>query len=183
MDFGVLPLRAIAFQGLFLLVAIALEAIIYFRHLDFDYKTSVRYAASINLFSSFIGWVVFFNLQALLPPTLEIQLISFFFFEQVFPNDWASSVAPLLALSGLVIFISVFFLELKSLEILDILLGKVKPEDNLLSTDSFRTSRQFRVQGMMFKSNSRAYAVLVANAYSFSGMLFLLFIRWFEQSR
>jgi hypothetical protein len=176
MDFGVLPLRAIAFQGLFLLIAIALEAIVYFKQLDFDYKTSVRYAASVNLFSTSIGWLLFFNLQVLLPPPLKDQLISYFFFERFFPNPWAPSIAPLLALSGLIIFLGVFLLELKSLELLDLLLEKVKPGDTLMSREDSRTSR-LRHHGIMFKSNSRAYAVLVANAYSFSVILFLLIIR------
>ncbi|PZV10090.1 MAG: filament integrity protein fraC [Leptolyngbya sp.] len=182
MNFGVLPLRAIAFQGLFLLIAIALEAIVYFRRLGFDYKTSVRYAASVNLFSTFIGWLIFFNLQNLLPPPLKDQLISYFFFERFFQNPWTPGIAPLLALLGLIIFMSVFFLELKSLEILDLLLGKIKIEDTTSSREDTRTSR-LRQQGILFKPNSRAYAVLVANAYSFSAILFLLIIRSFEKPR
>jgi hypothetical protein len=182
MNFGVLPLRAIAFQGLFLLVAIALEAIVYFRQLGFDYKTSVRYAASVNLFSTSIGWLLFFNLQVFLPQPLKDQLISYFFFERFFPNPWAPSIAPLLALSGLIIFLSVFFLELKSLELLDLLLDKVKPEDTVLSREDSRKSR-LRHQGFRFRSNSRAYAVLVANAYSFSAILLLLIIRSIEKLR
>lgn len=181
MNFGVLPLRAIAFQGVFLLIAIALEAIVYFRRLGFDYKTSVRYAASVNLFSTFIGWLVFFNLPALLPPPLKDQFISYFFFERFFQNPWAPSIAPLLALSGLVIFMSVFFLELKSLEFLDFLLGKTKTEDAASNREVTRTSR-LRQQNIL-KSDSRAYAVLVANAYSFSAILFLLVVRSFEKTR
>mgnify|MGYP001788319322 FL=1 len=182
MNFGVLPLRAIAFQGLFLLIAIALEAIVYFRQLGFDYKTSVRYAASVNLFSTFIGWLLFFNLQAFLPQPLKEQLISYFFFERFFINPWAPSIAPLLALSGLIVFMGVFLLELKSLDLLDLLLGKIKTEDAVLGKEDFRTSR-LRQQGIVFKSNSRAYAVLVANAYSFSAILFLLIIRSVEKLR
>ncbi len=176
MNFGVLPLRAIAFQALFLLIAIALEAIVYFRRLGFDYKTSVRYAASVNLFSTFIGWLIFFNFQVLLPQPLKEQLISYFFFERFFLNPWASSIAPLLALSGLIVFMSVFFLELQSLELLDFLLGKIKTEETPSSREDLRTSR-LRRQGTLFKSNDRAYAVLVANAYSFSAILLLLVIR------
>jgi hypothetical protein len=182
MNFGVLPLRAIAFQGLFLLIAIALEAIVYFKRLGFDYKTSVRYAASVNLFSTFIGWLIFFNLQTLLPPPLKEQLVSYFFFERFFINPWAPSIAPLLALSGLIVFMGVFLLELKSLELLDLVLGKVKTEDTLLIREDTRTSR-LRQQGVLFKSNSRAYAILVANAYSFSAILFLLIIRSVERTR
>ncbi|MBM0740514.1 hypothetical protein JOY44_02590 [Phormidium sp. CLA17] len=181
MNFGVLPLRAIAFQGLFLLIAIALEAIVYFRQLGFDYKTSVRYAASINLFSTVVGWLICFNLQALLPQALKDQLLSYFFFERFFSNPWASSIAPLVALSGLIVFIGVFLLEFKGLDLLDFLLGNVKPEDALQSRDNSRISR-LRQQGVI-KSNSRAYAVLVANAYSFSATLFLLIVRSVERTR
>ena len=48
----VLPLRAIAFQILCLLIAIAIEAYVLRQTLRLGYKTSVRYAASMNLFLS-----------------------------------------------------------------------------------------------------------------------------------
>ncbi|NJP10173.1 MAG: hypothetical protein HC866_12410 [Leptolyngbyaceae cyanobacterium RU_5_1] len=181
MNFGVLPLRAIAFQGLFLLLAIALEAIIFSRQLGLDYKTSVRYSASVNLFSTLIGWLVFFNAQVLMPEELRIQLISYFFFERFFPNPWSSSVAPILAVSGLAIFMGVFFAELKGLDFLEILLEKRKADDTTVAAPRVQRFRRLS-RGISFKTSSRAFAVLAANALSFSAILFLLFIRWLEQA-
>ena len=179
MDFGVLPLRAIAFQGLFLLLAIALEAVILHQRLSLDIKTSVRYSTSMNLFSTFLGWIMFFIIQPLLPEDLRIQLISFFFFERFFPNLLANSIAPSVILLALLIFLGVVFVELQGLNQLERLLGKHPQDDDSIIKN--RVPQRFqRLQGssFLFKKNDRTYTILLANSISFSFVLFVLFVRW-----
>lgn len=54
MPIAVLPLRAVMFQILFLLVAIAVESFIFKKKLHLSGRTSIEYATSINLFSTII---------------------------------------------------------------------------------------------------------------------------------
>lgn len=185
MDFGVLPVRAIAFQILFLLIAISLEALILYQRLNLDYKTSVRYAASINLFSTFIGWVIFFNVQAVLPEDLRIQLISFFFFERFFPNPWSPGVAPILTLLALGTFLGVIFIELQALKFLETIMETRKPLEETTSIIRPRDRSRFQRlenKGFLFKKNDRTYTLLVANSLSFSAVLAVLILRWLDQA-
>jgi hypothetical protein len=185
MNFGVLPARAIAFQILFLLVAIALEALVLYRRLPYTYKSSVRYAATLNLLSTFVGWVVFFNVQQLLPEDLRIQLISFFFFERFFPNDWSASISPMVITTAFGIFLGVIFVEYQGLMVLEAMLETRKPQSEMESIlrprDRFKF-RRLEEGGILFKQNDRAYTLLVANSLSFSAILMILLLRWLDQT-
>ncbi|MDX2244636.1 MAG: hypothetical protein NW224_28515 [Leptolyngbyaceae cyanobacterium bins.302] len=185
MNFGVLPARAIAFQILFLLVAIALEALVLYRRLPYSYKASVRYATTLNLLSTFVGWVVFFNVQQVLPESLRIQLISFFFFEKFFPNDWEAGMAPMMVTTALGTFLGVIMAEYQALTLLEFMLETRKPEETtdtiLKSRDRFKF-RRLEEGGILFKKNDRAYTLLIANSLSFSAVLLLLLFRWLDQT-
>ncbi|MDH6102477.1 filament integrity protein fraC [Chrysosporum ovalisporum ANA283AFssAo] len=76
----ILPLGVILLQVLFLLAAIPIEGYILHKSLKFDKKTSIFYAISINLFSSTIGWILFFFLEPILPIDFKSELISYVFF-------------------------------------------------------------------------------------------------------
>jgi hypothetical protein len=179
---GILPLRAIAFQSLFLLLAISIEALVLFRFLlDLDYKTSVRYATTLNLFSTVVGWLIFFSIQSFLPEYLRVQLISYFFFEHFFPNPWQAGITPILTVIALGVFMGVFFLEYQGLILIEKMLGKYKPVETKDVKKRSRGSYSPLDAGLIFKQDNQAYAVLVANACSFSTILFLLFFRWLEQ--
>lgn len=179
----ILPLRAIAFQSLFLLLAISIEALVLFKFLPaLDYKTSARYATSINLLSTVIGWLAFFSVQFFLPEDLRIQLISYFFFEHFFPNPLSASVTPILAVTALGIFLGVFFVEYQGLIQIERMLEKRKLEETQEAKKRSRGSYSPLELGVISKQNNQAYAVLVANACSFSAILFLLFIRWLERA-
>ncbi|EKQ67947.1 hypothetical protein OsccyDRAFT_4246 [Leptolyngbyaceae cyanobacterium JSC-12] len=185
MELGVLPFRAIAFQILFLLIAISLEALVLYRRLTLDYKTSVRYAATINLLSTFVGWVIFFNVQQVLPDGLRIQLISLFFFERVFPNQWSSSVTPLLTFIALGTFLGVVGVEYWGLTQLEIWLETRKPQeetDSILRSRERYKMRRMEGGGILFKRHDRAYTILVANSLSFSAILIVLLLRWLDQT-
>ncbi len=179
----ILPLRAIAFQSLFLLLAISIEALVLFRLLpELDYRASARYSTSINLFSTVVGWLVFFTVQYFLPEGLRLQLISYFFFEHFFPDPLSANVTPILAVTALGIFMGVFFLEYQGLILIERMLGKRKLEGTQEAKKRIRGSYSPLEPGVIFKENNQAYAVLVANACSFSAILFLLFIRWLERA-
>ncbi len=179
----ILPLRAIVFQSLFLLLAIAIEAAVLFNFLpNLDYKTSARYSASINLLSTVVGWIIFFTVQALSPEELRIQLISYFFFEHFFPNPLFANVTPILAVIALGIFLGVFFLEYQGLIQIERMLEKRQLEATQEAKKRIRGGYSPLEPGAIFKENNQAYAVLVANACSFSVILFLLFIRWLERA-
>jgi hypothetical protein len=178
----ILPLRAIAFQSLFLLLAISIEALVLFRFLSsLDYKTSVRYSTTINLFSTIVGWLVFFGVQAFLPEYLRVQLISYFFFEHFLPNPWEAGITPTLVMIALGTFMGVFFLEYQALILIEKMLEKYKPREVQDGKRGSRRGYSSLNPVLILKGDNQAYAVLVANAFSSSVILFLLFFRWLEQ--
>lgn len=179
--FEVLPLRAVVFQSLFLLIAIAIEALIFYRTLDLDYKASMQSAISVNLLSTFIGWLCFFIGQPFLPLEWRVQLISFIFFEHFYADPFLLNVAPVLVTFTLGMFLGTFIIKLKGLEFLDLLLERNQTPTSAIEEKHIRfRNKQSQLVG--FRTNSRMYAVLVANAASFSAILLLLFFRLIEQS-
>jgi hypothetical protein len=181
MSFEILPLRAVVFQCLFLLIAIAIEAYVLYRTLSLDYKTSMEYAVSVNLLSTFLGWICFFLSQPLLPLAWRVQLISFIFFEHFYADPMLLNVAPVLVVCALGMFLGTFLIKLKGLDWLELLLEKTSKPDAAIEARPMRfRGRQSQLVG--FRANSRVYAVLVANASSFSAILLLLFLRLVEQS-
>ncbi|MFM9156390.1 MAG: filament integrity protein FraC, partial [Dolichospermum sp.] len=72
----ILPVGAIFFEILFLLAAIPIEASVFNKWLKFDKKTSIFYAITINVFSSVIGWIIFFMIEPILDVTIKSQLIN-----------------------------------------------------------------------------------------------------------
>lgn len=177
--FEVLPLRAVVFQCLFLLIAIAIEALVLYRTLSLDYKTSMQYAISVNLLSTFIGWLCFFASQPVLPVVWRVQLISFIFFEHFYADPLMLNVAPVLVVFTLGMFLGTFLIKLKGLDFLEMLLERNQKPDSAIEEKPKRRGRQEQLVG--FRSNSKIYAVLVANASSFSAILLLLFLRLVEQ--
>lgn len=178
----VLPLRAIIFQCLFLLIAIAVEGLVFYRLLSLDYKTSMQYSATVNLLSTFVGWLVFFVFTPLLPRELRLQLISYVFFERFLSGAWFVSLPPVLILLGLLVFAGIYLVELQGLELLEIVLGKNADKDKV---DVAKIARLQRKQNptVGFQVNSRAYAVFVGNSASLLVIVVLLFMRLVDQNR
>ncbi|MEB3211214.1 MAG: hypothetical protein VKL39_07660 [Leptolyngbyaceae bacterium] len=73
----VLPLKIIATQVLFLVMAIAIEATIIQKQMEFPPRKCVEFATSINLLSTIVGWLFFFSSPFLLPTALKIQIINY----------------------------------------------------------------------------------------------------------
>lgn len=176
----ILPLRAIVFQFLFLAVAIVVETIALHRVLRLDYKTSAQYALTVNLLSTVVGWIIFFNLQPLLPEDLRPEVIRFVLFDRLTLDFSQGQTASMIVLVSLGVFIGTFLLKFQTLNLLELVLEKSvadQKSDEMIG----RFLRQRRAIG--FQPNTKAYAVFVGNAFSFSAILFLLFVRLFEQTR
>jgi hypothetical protein len=67
--------RVVITRLLQLLVCIAVEAWVLKRALAISPKTSVEYAAAINLLAHSISWLIFFTLEPIAPNLLKQQLI------------------------------------------------------------------------------------------------------------
>ncbi|MBW4517560.1 MAG: hypothetical protein KME11_20340 [Timaviella obliquedivisa GSE-PSE-MK23-08B] len=178
---SVVPLRAIAFQIVFLLMAIAIEATVLHKQLNIPPKQSVQFAASINLLTTVLGWLVTFLLlgTSLALPTpllteLKIALMNFIFFDQ-----WSNGTAELLIMICFITFFVSLGMKWLGLVGLDWLMKKDLPKapDVVVETGVFvspqRKPRQFR---------PRLNTTLVANAWSYSAILVALLLRIVFQS-
>lgn len=175
----ILPLRAIAFQCLFLLVAIALEAAVLRQRLRQPFRTSIEYAATINLFTASLGWFVLLGGEPLLPSRFKQQVMSYVLFDRFFGETWDTNVVVVLLMAAVLAFFGTFFVKLKGLQGLQWLLGIQRPQQKLPQTLTRQQKyNRARRGGLAIAAPSRqALAVLQANALSFSAILILLLIR------
>ena len=174
----VVPLQTILFQVIFLLVAIALEARVLQRRLRITRKRGVEYATSINLLAAIAGWLGFFLLQSLLPQPLKAQLISYIFFDRLL-EPRPESLSLIIVSTGIALFFGAFLIKLKGLQLLEALLEIPKRDGLKQHSERNRPSlsEQFRKVALQTDPN-RAFVVLIANAYSHSAILLLLFLRF-----
>jgi hypothetical protein len=173
---NIVPLRAIALQSVFLLMAIAIEAAVYQRQLSLDPKPSVYYAAAMNMFCVVVGWLAFFillDLLHLIPNGIQTPMMSFIFFDQ-----WSGETATLLIVAGFIIFFASIGIKLLALLGLRMLLQtdrKPEPEpepDNAPKAGIFRELRQ-----EPHALRAEIITLLFANAWSYSAILIALVIR------
>ncbi len=178
---SVVPLRAIAFQVVFLLMAIAIEGAVLHKRLNIPPKQSVQIAASTNLLTTVMGWLVTFFLlgtAAVLPTPLftelKMALMNFIFFDQ-----WSDGAAELLILICFITFFVSLGVKWAGLVGLDWLMKNKLPAapEAIVETGVFispqRKPRQFR---------PRLNTTLVANAASYSAILIALLLRIVFQS-
>jgi hypothetical protein len=182
-DLGVLPLRAIAFQSLLLMVAITLEAAILRQRLRVGYQTSMQYAATLNLLATSLGWLIFLTLESLLPSDLRTQVISYVLFKRFYANFWDDKIPVLLVIAGIVCFFATFWVKLQGLNLLLIMLGRgpISPQnDPALSSrqELYTLARKGDYGGSQRGGYSpHTLAVLEANALSFTAILILLLLQ------
>ncbi|NJL48029.1 MAG: hypothetical protein HC929_11770 [Leptolyngbyaceae cyanobacterium SM2_5_2] len=189
-DLGLMPLRAMAFQSMLLLVAIALEAIVLRQHLRLGYQTSMQYAATINLFTTSLGWIAFLSLEALLPLALRQQIISYVLFNRFDPaNPWRDVLPVVIVGAAIVAFFTTYWFKLQGLSLLIRLLERepsvamaVKAESSSGSSpprNSLAWSSSARREQVNPPSRTSFYtlAVLQANALSFTAIVLLLLLR------
>ncbi|MEL6322253.1 MAG: filament integrity protein FraC, partial [Cyanobacteria bacterium J06626_14] len=67
----------------FLVLAIAIEAFIIQQQLQYLPRKCIEYAASLNLLSTIIGWLIFFSSPFFLPDALKFQIVNYIAFGQL----------------------------------------------------------------------------------------------------
>ncbi len=173
-DAAVLPLRAIVFQCLLLLVAIALEASVLRMRLRLGYQPSIRYAASLNLLTVVLGWMAFLVLDPALPSAVQTQVISYVLFGNFYANGVSNNLGIFVVLAGLVTFFLTFWIKVLGLEGLTWALGSPIVPARETNTNRYRYRRSSKPD----TSPPHIIAVLQANALSFSAILVLLILRY-----
>lgn len=179
MSWLLLPLRTYLFQLLFLLIAIATESFVLQRGLGLTRRVSLEYAISLNLFSTVIGWLVFYEFQALLPGDLRGQIISYILADRFLTSTWEPGTNTFLILAGLLTFLGTFIIESRALSLLELLRQEQKPEktNEPLSARERRRLAWIRVQDTPPEIRNRAITVLLANAASYGVILIVLLVR------
>ena len=182
----ILPLRAIAFQILFLMVAIAIEAGIFRQRLRLGFQTSVQYTLLINLAAVVVGWAAFLIIEPLSPPPLKAQIISYVLFDRLLLNGWTAQAGGTIFAVGLIAFFVTFFIKAKGLELImrsDSTWGMpktTKPFTQLPRDQRYARARQGRNEAQQAVSDFTD-TVILANAASFSAILLLLLLRAFAE--
>ncbi|MEO0351750.1 MAG: filament integrity protein FraC [Cyanobacteria bacterium P01_A01_bin.15] len=175
----VFPFRAVLFQILFLLVAIALEAMVLRQKLRLGYQQSVQYATAINLLAVVVGWFTFLAVEPLVDPRLQAQVISYVLFDNLLNNTLKPQMGWIILVTGLIAFFMTLILKLKGLELIMRAIGTwdvpAQPKE-LTRTQRYARSRTGTTQYQQAASQF-AIAVLQANALSFSAILLLLVVR------
>ena len=180
----VLPLQTILFQLLFLLVAIALEARVLYRRLRITRKASIKYATSINLLATVIGWLVFFILVTqnnLLPLYLKDQIVSYIFFDR-FLTPLPANFYLILIATVVVMFVCGFVIKLKGLQLLEALLETSTAKRSSLSSDKqSKDTFQARLERAIVRTDpNQAATIFLANAYSYSAIFLILVLRFIQ---
>lgn len=169
----VLPLRMIIYQLLFIVLAIAVEALVLQKYLGIGRKSSIQYASTANLLSTVVGWFVFFISVPWMPDPLRQQIITYIFFDE-------TNNPPLLVGLAFLMFLGTFIIKLQSLNWLDLILeGKPVIVTEVRDRTKFQ-GRKAQRQPFADVPN-RALAVLWANAASFTIISIFIFIRTFSE--
>ena len=100
-ELGIMPLRAIVFQSLLLMVAIVLEAMVLRQQLRLGYRPSMQYAATLNLLATSLGWMAFLAIEAMLPLSLRSQIISYVLFNRFYANSWREMLPVAVVLAAM----------------------------------------------------------------------------------
>ncbi len=167
----ILPIGAIFFEILFLLAAIPIEAYVLNKWLKFDKRTSIFYAIALNVFSSVIGWIVFFMIEPMLPIAIKAELINYVFFNKL--QD--PSIGTMIVLLSFTIFISSFLVKFLLMKIFIIFMdeGGKKTETEIISSQQ----RASYMNIAKLQNTSLITATLIANSLSYSAITFIMLIR------
>lgn len=178
----VLPLKAIVFQMLFLALAIAIEALVFQKQWKLSRRASIEYAIAVNLFSTCLGWLSFFAFQPILSPALKKQIITFIFFNNIVEN----SNVPLSIVYGevaLIVFLAFVFILIAELIFLDVWRNLIKEQPQAEQKEQVSQKYRTAVTSSLYKkyydsakTRITSSTILVANAYSGTGILLILFL-------
>jgi hypothetical protein len=169
---SIFPIGGILFDFLFVLISIPIEAYVLHSRLKFDKKTSTFYAISINLFSSVIGWFIFFVSEPMLPIQVKSELINYMFFN----NFKSPNTQSLIILTAFIIFFVTFLLKFFILRVLLLSLNETftkKVEEP--KTSQRRGLRSFI--NVKLQSTNLVTTILIANSLSYSMITIILLFR------
>lgn len=160
----ILPLGAILFEFLFLLVSIPIEGYVFYKMLKFDKKSSIFYAMAVNILSSVLGWIIFFLLEPILPINIRAELMNYIFFHRL------KSVNPQhILVFGACVFIITYFMKFLLLKFLVFLLR----EDFIQVEDEASTDRRLKWQKnnlVRLQNTNLIRTILIANSLSYSAI-------------
>ncbi|MGB5975343.1 MAG: filament integrity protein FraC [Nodosilinea sp.] len=179
-EFGIMPLRAIAFQSLLLMVATVLEAMVLRQRLSLGYRPSMQYAATLNLLATSLGWVAFLAIEAVLPLELRSQVISYVLFNRFYSNGWIDVLPVVVVVVAIVAFFVTYWIKFQGLIWLLQLLGQQPVETTPEAIEDNRRQRYERARRAQVEGQPNAspwaLAVLQANALSFTVIVLLLLL-------
>lgn len=179
----ILPLKAIVFQILFLMVAVTLEAGILRQYLRLGFKTSVQYATAVNLAAVVVGWIAFLVIEPLSPPEIKYQIISYILFDRLLTEGWTAGIGASLLLLAVVAFCVTFFIKWLGIELFlksDDAWFVPRDPEKFSRKERYAHARQGQTQTQEDVSNF-TYAIVLANAVSFTAISALLVLRAFAQ--
>ncbi|MEH1975111.1 MAG: filament integrity protein FraC [Nostoc sp.] len=170
---SIFPIGGILFDFLFVLIAIPIEAYVLHFRLKFDKKSSTFYAISINLFSSVIGWFIFFVSEPMLPVQVKSELINYIFF-----NSFKSpNTQTLIILTSCIIFFATFLIKFL---ILRILLLSLLNEPIAKKEEDPKTSHRQRwrhFSSIQLQNTNLVTTILIANSLSYTAITVILLFR------
>ena len=167
----IFPIGGILFDLLFVMIAIPVEAYVLHYRLKFDKKSSIFYAISINLFSSVIGWIIFFISEPMLPTKVKSELINYMFF-----NSFQSpNTQTVIILTACIIFFATFLMKFFILRVMLVSLNESfgKKEEVELS----QRQQRLRHSSVNFQNTNLVTTILIANSLSYSAITVILLFR------
>ncbi|MCW5313764.1 filament integrity protein fraC [Nostoc sp. KVJ3] len=168
----IFPVGGILFDLLFVMIAIPIEAYILHYRLKFDKKSSTFYAISINLFSSVIGWLIFFVSEPMLPIQVKSELINYMFFS----NFKSPNTQALIILTAFIIFFATFLTKFFILKLLLLSLNEtVAKKEEEPQTSQRRRWRTF--SNIKLQSTNLVTTILIANSLSYTAITIILLLR------
>jgi len=168
----IFPIGGILFDYLFVLIAIPIEAYVLHNRLKFDKKTSTFYAISINLFSSVIGWLIFFVSEPMMPIQAKSELINYMFFN----NFKSPNTQTFIILTAFVIFFTTFLMKFFILRVLLLSLNEpVAKKEEEPQTSQRRRWRSF--SNLKLQNTYLVTTILIANSLSYTAITIILLFR------
>ncbi|MEM8602357.1 MAG: filament integrity protein FraC [Cyanobacteria bacterium P01_H01_bin.121] len=167
-----LPVRMAMTQVVCLLMAIAIEGVIFKQRFGITSRGAMRYAVILNLASTVVGWLLFLPLQNLLPEVWRLELMQFLLFNR-FSLDQVARMNQLLVMLALGLYVGTFLLEVQVLNVvLFFQSADAKPKSEA-ETEQYNRERRYKAS---LTDQIRMNTLLVGNASSFSAILALLLL-------
>ena len=165
----VLPLRAFLLQFLILWLTIATESWFFQRLLKISPKTSVEYAAVINLFCTCLGWLIFFVWHSFISDYQLKLLLGYVLLGQYNPI-----YLPLI-LAALLVYFGSFLVKWKGLKIIDFL-SQTNPQESVIPAKLLVKGNPHKGTKEKYQMSTQARVVLIAHSCSHCLILLILYL-------